>query len=142
MLKCHIFGINAMNLIRFQLVCEDSTLKMVEIKGFNEFKYHTFVLSKILRIYQIASQDEINVFYRSFAPYCVLIILSIYVITGSVFVYQNISDITFALRACIFIIGVIQAMFMFYFYGTNATQIKIVHFRLKKIIQEAAKSKH
>lgn len=111
--------------------------------GLAVFKYHTFVLAKILRIYRIASEDDkFNVFFKSFTPYCVQIILFIYVLTGSAFVYENISDITLALRACIFIIGVIQAMCMFYCYGTNASNIKIVHIRLKEIIQETVLSEY
>lgn len=54
--------------------------------------------------------------------------------TGFTFVYVNISDIAFALRACFFVIGVVEADCMFFCFGLNLCKIKSVHIKLQNII--------
>lgn len=114
---------------------------MVKIKGFNVFKYHKIALIK-LRIYPTSAQNKINVFFKSFASYYILIVLIAFIISSIVFVVQNLSEFTDALRSCMFIFGVCQAIGMFYYYGINASKMQTVHIKLQETIDEMIKGKY
>lgn len=114
---------------------------MVKLKAFSVLEYHKFALTK-LGIYRSASQNKNNVFFKSFVSYYVSIVLFTFIITGLAFVHENISDITIALRALVFIIGVIQALCMFHCYGIKVSKIKDVHIKLQEIIDEIVESNY
>lgn len=112
--------------------------KSVEMKEFTVFTYHKFALTK-LRMCSVFIENASNVFFKSFTTRYILFILILLAVSGVVFVRDNTSELTIALHACISIIGVIQAIGMFYCYGINMTKIQSVHFKLQKIVDETVK---
>lgn len=112
---------------------------MVKIEAFDVLKHQILVLTK-LRIYPNASQIGMNLFFESFASYCVVIVLMCYAISAVSFAYVNFSEFTVALRAVIFLIGVSQGATMFYCYGNKVGKIQIVHMKLQNVIDEIVKS--
>lgn len=149
MVKCQsFFGINWIDSGEFRLVrldfnakATDNSFRMVEMQSFNVLKYHTFVLSNILRIYRIASQNEISVFYKAFSTYYVLITLLFFVTFGMAFVFANLAQFPLALRALTFITGSFQAMCMYYCYAKNSSNTKIIHNKLQAIVDGIVESK-
>lgn len=112
---------------------------MVEVQSFVAFKYHKFVLTK-LGIYPTESQNGINTFFKSFSSYYILIVLAAYDIADAVFVFENLTDFSNALRGCIFIVSAFQANSMFFCYGRNVHKIYDVHMKLQEIIDGIGKN--
>lgn len=123
----------------FSLRCLHCLFEMVEMKAFDVLKYQKLVLTT-LGIYPTASQNGTTLFLTSFSSYCVLLVLICYAMMGSAFVLANLSELTTALRAVIFIIGVSQATAMFFCYGINVGQIRTVHIKLQEIIDGIVES--
>lgn len=114
---------------------------MAKMNDFIEFKYHKTILSK-LGVYPIQCDNEKNnEFFKSFATNYVLLILIAFNISSGTFVFENISKFAVALRACLFITGISQAIGMFYNYGLKLDEIHAVHTKLQKLIDNIGKGK-
>lgn len=108
---------------------------MVKMNEFIEFKYHKSIWSK-LRIYPTQCENENNAFFKAFSSYFILLVLITFNISSGTFVYENASQFTVALRACLFITGISQAIGMFYNYGLKLNEIQAVHIELQEIIDK------
>lgn len=70
-----------------------------------------------------------------------MIVLSAYAVASAVFVFENLSDFSLALRAGMFIVSASQANGMFFCYGINVNEIQIVHTKLQEIVDEISERK-
>lgn len=138
-------NINCNEMGKFQSVCYNQSaksvpFKMAEIKAFTVLEYNRFGLTK-LGIYRTTAENETNVFFKAFSSYYIIVLLLAYMTMGSVFIYVHLSDISIALRAVLFIMGGVEAVGMFFFYGINVNMIQIVHTKLQGIVDEIVESK-
>lgn len=108
---------------------------MGETKRFNAFKYHRLFLTQ-LGIYPTQSQSSSIVFFKSWGSYYVLLTLSTVFISASVFMYENLSEFTVAVRQSILIIATVQCVGMFFYFGINVNEIHAVHSKLQEIIDK------
>lgn len=103
------------------------------MKKFKVLKHTEYALVKV-GIH--STQNDINSFYHSFAPYSyILFILITYVMSCSVFIYQNKSDFDVVLRTSTVIVGASQAIGMFFSYGIRARKIQALHLKLQEIVE-------
>lgn len=109
---------------------------MAKMLSIDVFKYHNFVLSKILRIY-----SETSEYYEAFSTYYVLIVLLTFVTSGIAFCFAHLADLALAIRALTFITGSFQAMCMYFFYVKNVSKTRIVHIKLQAIVDGIVESK-
>lgn len=107
-------------------------MKSDKMKKFNVFKYHKFILTE-LGMYPTQSQNTNNVRIKLLTIYCILFILISIFVSGVVFMYKNVSELTVVLRSCILIFATSQSIGMFYFYVINMSSIHVVHFKLQEI---------
>lgn len=109
----------------------------IEMKEFSVFEYHKLVLTK-LGIYPTHSQSTNSVFLKSlsYSSCCILVILIAIFVSGSIFMYENVSELTVVIRSCILTFASAQSIGMFYFYAINMDNIHGVHSKLQEIIHE------
>lgn len=108
------------------------------MKKFIAFKYHKSIWFK-LRFYSTQCKNENILFFKSITTHFILLVLIAFNISSGTFVYENVSQFTVALRACLFITGISQAIGMFYNYGLKLNEIRAVHNKFQEIIDKINK---
>lgn len=88
---------------------------------------------EVLKDYQFASAMLRT---HSFINYCILFSLISFIVSAATFVYENLSELTVALRACNFIFFGIQTVGMFFSYAISLNKIHVVHAELQEIIDK------
>lgn len=78
-----------------------------------------------------------NEFFRSFLPYCFLIVCISSVISSAVFIYTNWPNLEIVLQsASIVFFAMIQTNGMFFGFGSKIKRVKETHFRLQAIVDD------
>lgn len=68
--------------------------------------------------------------------YYILFISASFVLSASVFVYQNAAQFTLALRTCEFLVGSAQGAVMLICFSASLSKIRVVHLKLQKLVDE------
>lgn len=89
-----------------------------------------------LGIYSFNLTESKNEFFQSIASYSVLIILTMCVVSSSVFVYKNPSELGLVLAALYVSIGCIQCIGAHVNIGLNMNETKALHLKLQEIVDK------
>lgn len=91
-------------------------------------------------IHSLHLHEPQNEFFKSIGTYYILFsAISITILSSAVFVYKNASDFELVSEPCLIVIAGVQLVGMFISYGLNMKQIKRLHIKLQKIIDESKK---
>lgn len=103
-------------------------------------KFEVLQINKILEnkcIYSYHLTSPIHNFWKSASTYYILLVLTCFPITSSsVFVYRNLSQFELALQTIRIVIAGFQSAGMFLSIGSNMDNVKALHFKLQKIVNE------
>lgn len=101
---------------------------------FKVLKYHENIL---LRLGIFQEQKSTNGFFTSPIIHCVLFSSVTFIVSSSMYVYQNSVDFNKTLHVALFTIGMTQSMGMFISFGFNATKIHAVHCELQELVKKS-----
>lgn len=84
--------------------------------------------------------EPINEFFSSFLPNYILLVSTVNAISSIVYTYMSWPQMEIISESIIVVLGCVEALGMFYSFGSKIKKIKAVHFGLQAIINEEGTS--
>lgn len=106
---------------------------------FKVLKYNEYILIQLGIFSDEFSQNPSDCFFKLLKICYILLISGSFVISGSLFAYQNAAQFTVALRTCAFTCGAAQAFGMLFCFGLNTTKVRAVHHKLQALADKSTK---
>lgn len=110
---------------------------------FTVLKYNEFILTQFgIFSKQSSNQTYSNVFFKALSSYYILLTMAAFVVSSSIFVYQNSEQFDVALRVFTVSIGTAQSIGMFFSFGKNIKKVNTLHHKLQEIVDESTKGEY
>lgn len=112
------------------------------VKQFKVLKFNEYLLFKVgIFRNQFPQKSISNGFFKSPLIYYLLFVSITFIISSTLFAYQNVAEFSSALRACLLTISVVQASGMFISFGFHTAKVQAVHHELQEFVDKSNKGK-
>lgn len=112
------------------------------VEHFKALKYNEYMLFKIgVFRNEFPRKSILNGFFKSLLIYYIVFVSMSFIVSSTLFAYQDDVEFNATLRACLFTIGTVQAVGMFISFGSNTDKVQAVHRKLQELVDKSNEGK-